>query len=271
VGELYRDGLPDLFGRVIRKQGLSLDSLSKEYLNYEFGWKPFVSDLAKLAHIVIDSKRVIDQYVRDSGRPIVRKMSFPTIRATKIVDLGQRPSEPSLSTWMYAGSAFQGPCTQTDESSTDLWFSGVYSYFLELGDDSRSRLEYSVSMAEKLLGFEITPGVLWNLGPWTWLVDWFVNIGDVFTNISAFSKDGLIMRRGYIMCESKNSRTYDLQKTRFVDWPQSEVISQTFVSHTKLRKPAYPFGFGLTVPTFTPRQIAILAALGITQGSRVGR
>lgn len=270
IGELMRDGLPDLVGRLVRRQGFSLDSLSKEYLNYEFGWKPLVSDLIKLAHIIVDSNRIIEQYERDSGRAITRKKVFPTIRSSTVESIaGNWAYSPAGATGLYATGRSFGKLTKSVESTTDIWFSGVYSYFLDFGDDSSSRFKHTVSIAEKLLGFEITPEVVWNLLPWSWLVDWFVNIGDVFANASAFMKDGLIMRRGYIMCESTIRHTYTLQGVAFKNYDPG-VVSQTFESHSKIRKRAYPWGFGLTAPQFTVRQLAILASLGISQ-SGLGR
>lgn len=270
AGELMRDGLPDLVGRLVRRNGFTLKTLSEEYLNYEFGWKPLVSDLKKLAHTIIRVKTLVDQYERDSGKPISRRKSFPTTRSvtTSTGDSG-RSFVPTFATSMYVPGQSLGKLITETVSTTDFWFSGTYSYFLDFGDDSRSRFNHTVSIAEKLLGFEITPEVVWNLLPWTWLIDWFVNLGDVFTNGSAFSKDGLIMRRGYVMCETRISTTYTLPGVNFRSYPQG-VVSQTFESHSKLRKRAYPWGFGLDVPEFTPRQLAILGALGITR-SGLGR
>lgn len=265
LGELYRDGIPDLIGRSIRRQGLTFESLSKEYLNYEFGWKPLVSDLRKFAKLVIKSNDLIKQYERDSGNNIARRHVFPPIVTTSISSTTPWAVTPPLRTATFASGLYQGPLTKTSVSTTEFWFSGTYSYFLNFGDDSRSRFEHSVSIAEKLLGFEITPEVVWNLAPWTWLVDWFVNIGDVFTNASAFLKDGLIMRRGYIMSRKSSVDTYTLDNIAFGIGGKVGRMSQSFGTVSKIRHRAYPFGFGLVPGVFTPRQWAILAALGITR------
>lgn len=269
VGELYRDGIPDVIGHTMRR-GVSLDSLSREYLNYEFGWKPLVSDLTKLAHVILRSKDLIDQYERDSGKNITRRRIFPPISQTTISSYNPWPVQPALRLPTFASGKYQGPGTKTSVSTTDYWFTATYSYFLNFGEDNFSKFQHAVSIAEKLLGFEITPEVVWNLAPWTWLIDWFVNIGDVFTNASAFAKDGLLMRRGYIMCRNSTVDTYTLDGIQFGISGAVGRISQSFGTETKIRHRAYPFGFGLTMGTLTPRQWAILAALGITQGS-IGR
>jgi len=264
LGEIIRDGIPDMIGRTIRREGFSLDSLSKEYLNYEFGWKPLVSDLTKLAKIILKSRDLIDQYERDSGRNISRRRTFPTQRSVSVSTVSGVPMSPGLRTGTFALGANTGLQTKTRESITEYWFSATYSYFLNFGDDKFSKFQRAVSIAEKLLGFEITPEVVWNLTPWTWLTDWFVNIGDVFTNASAFLKDGLIMRRGYLMCENSTVDTYTLQGIAFKSGSLG-TLTQSFGTHSKLRQRAYPWGFGLNLDAFTPRQWAILSALGITR------
>jgi len=268
LGELLRDGIPHAMGRIIRKEGWSFDSLSKEYLNYEFGWKPLIGDIRKLCKAVLQSKRITDQYLRDSGKPIARSHTFPTLTTVTSTSESSIVLSPPLPTGIYAnnGLGALGVRKLEERSVTEFWFEGVYSYFLELGDDSVSKLDRTVALAEKLLGLELTAEVLWNLTPWTWLIDWFVNIGDVITNASAFMKDGLVMRRGYVMCHTHVTRTYRHSGATFKSGFTGPV-TQVFGSESKLRKRASPWGFGLTPGVFTPRQWAILAALGISRSS----
>jgi len=119
--------------------------------------------------------------------------------------------------------------------------------------------------AKKLLGFDITPEVLWELVPWSWAVDWFTNVGDLIKNVSAFSTDGLVMRYGYIMEHSIARDTYiHIGPTGF----RSQSVfcePYTFVCETKLRRRATPFGFGLNLEALTGRQKSIIAALGLTR------
>jgi len=119
--------------------------------------------------------------------------------------------------------------------------------------------------ARLLLGIDLTPETLWNLAPWSWLADWFGNVGDVMTNMSLFSRDKLVMPYGYIMAETSVTTTnllYDLQWYDPVG-PKSVRDVAGFVR--KQRSPASPFGFGLSDMILDSRQTSILAALGITR------
>jgi len=119
--------------------------------------------------------------------------------------------------------------------------------------------------ARKILGLEITPEVLWELVPWSWAIDWFANVGDLVKNVHNLSSDGLVMRYGYIMEHSMVRDTYiHVGPTGFKD-PKVVCEPYTFVTETKLRRRATPFGFGLDLSSLTGQQKSILAALGMSR------
>jgi hypothetical protein len=117
--------------------------------------------------------------------------------------------------------------------------------------------------ADLLFGTTLTPEVLWNIGPWSWAVDWFANTGDVISNLSSVAKYGLVMPYGYMMETTIVKDTYTLREN-----PLKQAITirpLTFVTITKKRVRAHPFGFGVTWEGLSPLQLAILAALGISR------
>lgn len=116
----------------------------------------------------------------------------------------------------------------------------------------------------KVLGLELTPETLWNLAPWSWAVDWVSNAGDVVSNISDWANDGLVLKYGYMMEETSVTDVYTF------DGPSGlpgnhQPYPVTLQRTVKKRIRATPFGFGLNWSGFSPRQLAILAALGITK------
>jgi hypothetical protein len=134
-----------------------------------------------------------------------------------------------------------------------------------------ARMIRGEQVANQLLGSRITPETLWNLTPWSWLVDWVFNIGDVLSNLSAFSNDGLVMRRGYVMRHENLTHDYTLTGIRFMNGYNPGMIYQRFSTETKIRRSASPYGFSASWPDFSPRQLAILAALGITRGNATAK
>lgn len=267
VGELRRDGIPAIVGAgLLRSRLKDYRSYGSEYLNVEFGWKPFLSDLQKFATVAQDSEMILKRYESDSGRNIRRRFSFDSITETTSTT-AEGQATPPLNGWLY--DDFVGEKTTIDTTTRKKWFSGCFTYYLALGNTAYDKLARCAQEAEKLLGVEPTPEVLWNLAPWTWAADWVTNIGDIATNVSAFSSDGLVMRYGYIMEHSIRSVDHTLTGIKLSSEGSPLTLKQTFATEAKVRYGATPYGFGLDIAGFTPRQMAITAALGISgAGSR---
>jgi len=123
--------------------------------------------------------------------------------------------------------------------------------------------------AEKLFGLSLSPDTLWQLAPWSWAVDWFANTGDVLHNVSAYANQGLILRYGYIMEHTVVRDTYSCGNpvTNGL-WNGRPIAPITFVTETKVRRRANPFGFGVSWNALSPFQTSIVAALGISRRGR---
>lgn len=265
LGELKNDGLPSLIGSVVyRAQGLKRKgkSLGDEYLNVEFGWKPLVSDILKISQAVVKAKELLLDYEKRSGENIRRNYSFQTATTTEIVDMGLATPLPTFHPSLY--NVAKGQKTLEKVTTREYWFSGTYTYYVPSPDEARTKILRYADEAEKLLGLRVTPEVLWNLAPWSWFADWFFNIGSLATNVSAFQKSDLMLRRGYIMCKYTSRYTYTNTGINLFGLGPMAPLSQWFQSEVKMRRKASPWGFGVTFSGFTPKQIAIMAALGVT-------
>jgi hypothetical protein len=115
-----------------------------------------------------------------------------------------------------------------------------------------------MSMTDHLLGVKVTPETVWNIAPWSWAADWFANTGDIMTNISNLGKDGLVMQYGYSMMERVLRSE---SKARF----DGILTKRTQETVHKRRMPATPYGFGVNLSTLSPKQVAIIAALGLSR------
>jgi hypothetical protein len=239
-----------------------------ELLNYEFGIKPLISDIQGVAKSIVEADNRIKQLERDSGRLVRRRFHFPDREESFVtVDKGASAT-PSGWSYTYLWRDFQkNTRTTTTTYNTKRWFAGAFTYHLNLGERHRNQLAAAADNARLLLGVKLDAEVLWNLAPWTWLADWFGNVGDIMSNISHFSRDGLVMPYGYMMAES----SVTCQAISDLDWwdttgPRKIVDYYGFVR--KQRRPANPFGFGLSDLLLDSRQMSILAALGITRVPR---
>lgn len=273
LGEMFFGGIPrlighaswDVLGRLNWKNRASTaKAAGEEYLNYEFGWKPLVSDINKFAEAAAFMDVLIAQYERDSGKLVRRRYQFPSEVATPVTTL-LHPSRQAFPTvgaihWDEAG----GPLVRTFELVRNRSFSGAFTYHLPSGYDSRNAVARDALLAKKIFGLGLTPDTLWNLAPWSWAVDWFSNAGDVINNISDMATDGLVMHHGYVMEHTIATNTYSLSAT---GTSSIKVVPDlVYTLEIKVRRRAHPFGFGFKQTDLSTRQQAILVALGLTRG-----
>jgi hypothetical protein len=268
LAELLREGLPKMAGATLwkNKHDAALHKGSSEYLNMEFGIKPLLNDLRDVYKTVIDADKLVEQYQRDAGGVVRRRFEFPSESwtETKVILESAVPYLPvSGSILMNRYPNATGRVIQTDRFYRKTWFSGAFTYYLP--DDwytaGRSK------QMEKLLGLNVTPDVLWNATPWSWLADWFANTGDVISNMTSIAVDGLVMRYAYVMEHTRHVRTYSYSGGNPYNGepPPGQIV---LTQEVKTRRRASPYGFGLTFSGFSGRQLSILAALGITRSSK---
>jgi hypothetical protein len=118
------------------------------------------------------------------------------------------------------------------------------------------------SHANYLYGTRITPAVLWEIAPWSWLADYFGNMGDVLTNLSAFGNDNLVCNYAYIMVHTKTTKSCSWFGTSVNNGPLQ--TSFDLVTETKQRLRAGPYGFAAT-GGLSAHQESILGALGLSR------
>ena len=288
IGELRSaGGIPTLVGSLFSRSMTVLQAFrngGKEYLNVQFGWRPLVTDYVNLCKAVLASRELIEQYERDLRREIRRRYTYPDVSSvTHEFKTISQNTEFWLDSASPMGAANPNVLTY-DSASRDngsyikravekRWFSGAFRYFNADVHEHLSDLQKFEEHANLLLGTRIDPEVIWNLQPWSWLVDWFVNYGDVLGNISAIGFDRQVMHYGYLMRDWEIYEEWSVPtvwaKTGFFNNKSTNLNMQVSSSRTtkhKLRVNAFPFGFGLNPEAFNASQWAILASLGISRG-----
>lgn len=271
LGELRKDGLPSLptikawknkaaYFKRLGKSG------SDEYLNVQFGWMPFIKDIVDFCSVVKNASKHIQQYQKDSGRPIRRRRSLPAQQNITTTVLSKNAyGIPAGPIGVYSSS---GTLTKTVNVTTEQWASFCFTYFLPVDDGTAiSKFRRYEALASKLFGLRLTPDLLWKLAPWSWAVDWVTNAGAIIRNWSAFQNDGLVLRYGYVMERKTSVTQYTLEGVRFKSG-RTLNISQAITSETKSRRRATPYGFGLNPQSFSAFQWSIIAALGISKAPR---
>jgi hypothetical protein len=256
IGEL-REGLPSIVGHgVLKERTRKCREAGSEYLNVEFGWKPLVSDLRKFATAVNDSHEIWENYRKGSNQKTRVGYHYPE-EADSVSVTGEFIPVPTTTYYGFlTGTAVQYRVRKN-------WFKGCFKYYIPEPVDFHTKMQYWQSEASKLLGVRLTPDTVWNLNPWTWAADWFANTGDLMTNVSNLGTDGLVLQYGYQMAEEtlRTHRVGGMYNSFTGNYLSS--TRDTLQKRCK-RVPSSPYGFNATLATLTGRQLAIIAALGLS-------
>jgi hypothetical protein len=255
LGELRNDGLPTPSGvQLWREHTKVARGAGAEFLNYEFGWRPFVHDLRNFAKAVKGASKHVQDFT-SKQTSLIRVSHGTDTQFSNRTDQG--------TAYVYlpvdSGHSVTTPATVTSEYGERVWFKGAFRYYAPAEGPLKSVAEFERN-ANHILGARLTPEVVWNLAPWSWALDWFGNVGDVMHNLSTIGHDGMPLLYGYVMSHTKRHSYASAAST----WATTST-SIDMIDETKKRFPANPyFGFG-AVGSLNPTQLAILTAIGITR------
>lgn len=266
VGELMIDGLPSMIGvETWRNRAKVARSAGSEYLNYEFGYLPLVNDVRNFSRVVKNHQKIMSHYYENSGKNMHVSFEFPASFSS--TDLANSGFDVALqwgnSPLFYNGGKQNGLYYR----STRTWFKGCYTYYAvppRMNHDGLDSIRKFGAYADHLLGVRLTPETLWNLAPWSWAADWFTNTGDIIHNVSAFSRDSLVLKYGYIMSHNRLSASAYSGGGTSGAW----TITPGSMNYTKEKMQRFQaspyFGFG-TTGTLSGSQKAVLLALGLSR------
>jgi len=281
IGEAHQ--VPSLFGvkrlkkafeNMLHRQGGGIKlskAIGSEYLNYQFGWVPLISDLLDTVENAYKMESRMRQLLKDNGKPVRRSGTISSDGGVTQATYGHNSggaSYPALASPLYDGGE---DFSRTVTTSLKYWFSAKFRYHIV--DPRKYQDGYLLSLQVKpreayqlqriLFGAEVTPETLYNITPWSWLIDWVVPVGDIINNAVNDSVDGLVADYSYVMCHNSTTTVDTVSGKLKEGSPYS--CSCTLTSETKQRMAASPYGFGFTLTSLSSKQIAILAALGFTK------
>jgi hypothetical protein len=245
--------------------------VAQEWLNWQFGLSPIIQDTRKVVENMLDSQALLSAYQAGSGKITRRSFHFPLLRDTVFEDnagnLGRLSASSPTSIpndYMFVAGNRYGVRRESVVRTVRIWFDGGFTYYLQPGNNligDVGRFEQNVNY---LFGTRVTPEVLWNLQPWSWLVDWNLNIGTNIANAERLSSDGLVMKYGYLMCETTIDHSIVIESVPIKGTYQGP-FTTIFRTTRKQRVKASPFGFSTVPGSFSARQWSILGALGYTK------
>lgn len=187
-----------------------LKNLPSEYLSYSFGWRQLYNDVSDL---LIKPKRISDQIdflIRRAGKPTTYRSKREYVSGSSGVSgfstdifflqgenqLSQESSVArKITLQMVINTTFSFPGINTPTFRQDLFSQkiGAYPSFTDL----------------------------YNLTPWTWLVDWFTGLGNYVEIIDEMSRDRSLINWGFITGHS----SVDLTTTQVTELDSRQRVS----------------------------------------------
>lgn len=250
----------------MHQQAKSFNRAFKEggsaWLNLQFGWIPFLDSIYTLVKDYTKVGKKVDQFERDSGRVVRRRYNFDETKGTPVTTIAtNRSGFPTPTPMLVLGGG--GRLERTRTSSERIWFSAAYRYYIPpkaklLG------LARGLSIFNKMTG-GVTPSTLYQLAPWSWLLDYYTNVGDVIDNFSAFSRDNLVALYAYIMCTTESKLELTLTDVILKNGQRYRTSSKCKTT-LKTRIVGEPYGFDLAINSnLSDKQKSILFALAASR------
>lgn len=240
---------------------MGIRDAADDWLNLNFGWLPFLRDIEDFIKVVKYQEDLLRQLRKDNNQWIYRRRS---IRREETVEQVFSDSRVAAFTPVGASNLYNTPNGNTRiERVTRLnsWFVGRFKYYIPYLKTSGPGTTREMV---HLLGLRPTPMVLYELMPWSWLVDWFTNVGTSFSNLQSCLLDGVVSKYAYVM----SHKTQRVTGEYFSNFKQGPIKAVRYAQiEQKIRSEASPFGFENSADSFSQRQWSILAALGFTRNS----
>jgi len=270
----FKDILGDIRHSKILTKGYSGD-----YLNFVFGIAPLFRDIAQFADVMIRSQAILEQYRVDAGKGVRRSAILSSSHKREVftpsdfdvqAEIGCTPRHwpanltPNGSSSDDTATGARST-TVTQNLIEKISFSGSFSYFIP----PALSVEGFAQRWETLMGSPVSAEALWNLSPWSWLVDWFFDIDTLIGAAEAFNDSNLVMNYGYLMrkatCQTLIETTIDYGNA--TKNKAAKLLIKTFYKTESVeRVRSNPFGFDVKTPeALTGYQQLTLGMLGLNQ------
>lgn len=261
------------------------------YLNMVFGLNPTGKDIAAIANAALASHPIVDRFVQYERRQLRRRRtrSLSSVNFTTVLT---PDGAGSSSTTLYGpGSSIWGSVTNwapafgrdVNFDNTRPWLVtanvratgeirqfATYEYFIPRPTGLMGRMDLYRQKAEQVLGSGLSPAAVYELTPWTWMLDWFLDIGGLIRYQQSVAANSVVASRSGWVYE--NSATFEAS--------MSPASSIRYFADAKLGSPPYIIGtaktqirraggpYGISQPwSLSGGQAAIVTALAMSRYS----
>lgn len=135
-------------------------NLGKQHLGYKFGIKPLAGDMLALLDGVLGLKRELERFRNRQGRII---NSRKTVLNDTTIKLGQTTFAP------YGRKAWRGQIDRRVHA---------YMVYQPMPILALNEIDLQLRALLTITGIELNPSIIWDYLRFSFVIDWFVNVGD---------------------------------------------------------------------------------------------
>jgi len=219
----------------------------EDWLNYYFGWRPFFSDLADIARIASELPERHQRFSRWAQQKYISRRSRLGENTRREVN-NRYPFDSFLYNW-YASAE---DTFTTEKWCVSHWKTDPYHFDSILQGVTKGRL------IRQYLGLDVNIAHIWDAMPWTWLSDWFVNIGDMI-HIHA-NRFGIHFDEACVMEHNRAERVITPRPRSGFTTGQAVIVDER-KSRLVVGPSLLPSGFNY----LNPNQLVTLASLKVTR------
>lgn len=208
-----------------------IDAAGGSWLTYQYGFKPLVNDIN-------DTIEHINNFIIKAPRKLWKKK-------------GRFTSETTSTLTLPNGSPLTRCSVQSVRKTVTAGTSNVYYQLL---------LEAACRTEAKMYGLDLSQalGLGWELIPYSFVVDWFVNVGDWLKAISPASHANVVGRctSQHVTYTVKNSLVGDFRPIDYVNYNLMQIVPPVYQWtcnwYERRVDPAMP-----VMPAFSPRTLGL--------------
>lgn len=225
------------------------------HLSKEFGIKPFVSDLRRIASSLKVARAETRRLSIGEGKVL-------TSHFTKVLtDPAKLAGEYN---WFLASHSCKRLLTVEYDKSM---YHATMKYHYSLGDFTRRNLDKLVLL--DTLGINLNPKIIWDMLPWSFAVDWILGVGTFLDQFKIQAVQPTVVVDDF--CHSVKTRRVITRSNQlqweptYIEKTKPAVIYEEIQSSYKRRRYIPSFYSALQLSGLSRREITLSAALALTR------
>jgi hypothetical protein len=227
---------------------------ANQFLGAKFGWLPLIDDANKLLHL--------GEYIHKRKGELDRLYSERGLKRRVKLGGGHGRSERAQAILSDLGGAFITARVSSDTEENVYGTARWKPTGVPPGYNPSDAEKFQ--MAKQVCSGLTTEGVIkgsWDLLPWSWMVDWFSNVGDWLTQSSS------TIPAAPVSCCIMRSKTTVIQHT-IIDKPIWAIDNGGVGIHTSKTRTVASGTLAASLPTLDANRLSILSALFVQRFKR---